>query len=87
MYDSQTKIIELILRLLEAIGGHRRPLDATGGQLRILEIKYRTCTFIRYLRVLLQGFSSITNEAKLCFFHRSYYANIKLFFFEYASEF
>ena len=69
----------------EAIRGHRRPLDTTGGQLRILEIKYRTCTFIRYLRVLLQGFSSITNEAKLCFFHRSYYANIKLFFFEYAS--
>jgi len=69
----------------ESIRGHRRPLEATRGQLRILEIKYRTCTFIRYLRVLLQGFSSITNEAKLCFFHRSYYANIKLFFFEYAS--
>ena len=31
--------------------GHWRPLEAPGGQLRRLELKYRICTFIRYLRV------------------------------------
>ena len=38
-------------RQLEVIGGHWRPMEVNWGQLKRLIVKYRICTFIRYLRV------------------------------------